>query len=227
MNEYTLFFHGILEVTAAGQEAHNRKAAYLQHLKELVLNRPPIQPLVFSPPTSSEDRFPSLRYVEFIQYPGLGYISLISHFFNIRHVCIRGCNSGMLYYPGLTPIFDKWNVEKITFYNWYDDGTRSMQDVGIPLGWKNLSQITVYPELACNGGIPYLRLCRGQTPMPFMYMPNPRHFPFLKKFTIILPAWPGWEYYWWQYQKYAEDLRDEQKALVEKALVETKNNMWP
>jgi hypothetical protein len=228
-DDYLSFFHGVLETTTADQDTRNRKAAYLGHLKELVLYSSPKQPLVFSPSSSSEDRFPSLHYIEFIHNQGPSYVSLFSHLFNIRHVCIRTFESGRLYHPEMAPVFDKWkNVEMLTFYNWYaqDNGAREVQKAGIPLAWTNLRQITIYPELASHGVI----LCippRHAIPIPFTYMPNPSQFPLLKKFTIMTPARSSWEYDWKRYQKYAEALQEEQKALVEMVLVGTRDNRWP
>jgi hypothetical protein len=135
----------------------------------------------------------------------------------------------MLYHPEMAPIFAKWkSVETLAFYNWYaaDNGARLVENVGIPLAWTNLRQITIYPELATHGVI----LCippRHQNPMPFAYMPNPSQFPLLKKFIIVIPARSHWESDWKRYQQYAAALKDDQKALIDKVLVETIDNMWP
>jgi hypothetical protein len=72
----------------------------------------------------------------------------------------------MLYSPSLTPIFDKWNVEKITFYDWYEYYDTGFAKLGIiPLAWKNLKQITVYPELTPRGEILF-RSNHIPTPFP-------------------------------------------------------------
>ena len=229
MDEYCLFFHGILQATAS-QEACARKMTYLCHVRELVLYRAPTKLSVFSPLLNSVDLFPSLHYVEFSHEEGSGYVSLFSRFFNIRHVCIRTFESGRLYHPEMGSVFDKWkDVEMLTFYNWYasDNGAKSVQDAGIPLAWTKLRKITIYPELASYGGI----LCvppRHQIPIPFQYMPNPSHFPLLEKFMVMIPAQsPSFEYNQKQYQKYAAPLSDEQKALIDFARVETVNSGWP
>jgi hypothetical protein len=227
VDDYSLFFHGIL---GSSEGARARKLTYLSHLKQLVLYSPPTEPLVFPSSFNSADLFPSLHYIEFVHDEGSGYLPLFSHFFNIRHVCIRTFESGRLYHPEMESVFAKWkDVEVFTLYNWYasDNGARDVQKAGIPLAWTKLRQIIIYPELTSHGVILCVRP-RHEIPIPFPYMPNPSQFPLLKKFTIMIPAQsPGRKTYWKYYQKYAAPLSNEQKALIELALVETINSQWP
>jgi hypothetical protein len=204
---------------------------YLRNLKELVLYRPPTKgkPLVFSTTLNSTDIFPSLQYIEFSHVKVARYLSLFSRFSSIRHVCIRAFESGRLYDPEMGLVFDEWkDVEMLTFYNWYasDNGGQSVQEAGIPLAWTKLKQITIYPELAPHGVILRIRP-HHEHPIPFLYMPNPSQFPFLKKFTVMIPARRGWDHDWRQYQEYVAPLSDEQKALIDLALMETIDDMWP
>jgi hypothetical protein len=125
----------------------------------------------------------------------------------------------------------RWKkVERLTFYNWYSTSNSVLDHVlgslGISFSWRKLKQITIYPVLANHDGIFRIRShpLHG-LPTPFIFMPHPSTFPLLKKFTIMIPA--GWENEWLQYEKYAMELEDEQKALLEKVTVETKNGMWP
>jgi len=232
-DDYITFFHGILEFSAASQGARTRKVAYLRHLKELVLKTPPIREWAFTT-SSSEDLFPSLRYIEFGHYDAVRFKHIFSHFLNIRHVCV--CHDWeVLYNPRMVPVFDTWtNVERLTLRDWYpkswDFMTSRTIPFGIPLAWTNLKQITVYPALEVAHGILRIRPIpppSGLVPSPFMFMPHSTRFPLLKKFMIMIPAIIGWRDDWDRYEEYTEKLQEGQKALVEKVIMETKNNMWP
>lgn len=225
--QLVLFLCGI-DTPLTGSSHRIGKRNYLRHLTSLILKEIPFEPFPFHGLASTSDLFPLLQYIE-LEHSILEWepvIPLLQCMYHIRHVCIRNYKAGDLCSRDLGEVLKDWaEVEYLTFYAWYahyerNDAIRR----GVPPIWKDLKEITIYPVLAHNAGILRAPTSRIFVPDPFLFMPNPKHFEILTRFTIMVPDDSRVDRE--MYERYCTFFQDDQKALIQFVKGDVIGNNW-